>query len=93
VFCERRTYLESEHTLAHFRNVGWHPRLFDRTYCDHTKPVGDGDQKLLDQADRAWRKLVAEQEPLVVDSALAREIDRIVEAARKDLLDDELRPD
>jgi trimethylamine:corrinoid methyltransferase-like protein len=28
LFCERQTYLESEHTRAYFREVGWNPRLF-----------------------------------------------------------------
>ena len=86
VFCERRTYLESEHTLAHFRGVGWRPKLLDRTTCDHTRPTGGEDEKLLAEADRAWRKLVAAQEPPAIEPAFAREIERIVAAARKELL-------
>ena len=86
LFCERRTYLESEHTLAHFRGTGWYPRLFDRKYADHTQPASGADEKLLRQADQAWRKLVAAQEPMVVEPAFARELDRIVDAARAELL-------
>lgn len=86
VFCERRTYLESEHTLAHFRGVGWRPKLLDRTTCDHTRPTGGEDEKLLAEADRAWRKLVAAQEPPAIEPAFAREVERIVAAARKELL-------
>ncbi len=86
LFCERGTYLESEHTLAHFRDIGWNPRLFDRSYFDHTQPAPCGDEKILQQADQAWRQLVAGQTTPTVGSALRRELDRIVTAARKELL-------
>jgi trimethylamine--corrinoid protein Co-methyltransferase len=85
-FCGRRTYLESEHTLAHFRQVGWYPRLLDRGCCDHARPAPAEDEKILRQADELWRRLVASQEPLAVEPAWARQVDRVVEAARKELL-------
>jgi trimethylamine--corrinoid protein Co-methyltransferase len=86
LFGEQRTYLESEHTLAHFRAVGWNPRLFDRAYCNHTQPAPCGDERLLDQADQAWRRLIAQEQPVEVDAAFAREVERIVAAARTELL-------
>jgi trimethylamine:corrinoid methyltransferase-like protein len=85
-FCERQTYLESEHTLKHFRRLGWYPQLFDRTYCDHTRPAPAGDEKLLQKADRRWRELVDAQPASEVELGFARELDRIVAAARKELL-------
>jgi trimethylamine--corrinoid protein Co-methyltransferase len=85
-FCQRRTYLESKHTLSHFRSAGWYPKLFDRACCDHSSPAPSGDDKVLQEADQAWRRLVASQAPIEVDPAFAREIDRIVEAARSELL-------
>ncbi|MCX7826741.1 MAG: trimethylamine methyltransferase family protein, partial [Verrucomicrobiae bacterium] len=86
IFCENRAYLETDHTLAHFRNLGWYPRLLDRAYSDHTKPAPASDEKLLQQADQAWRKLVAAEPAPDIEPAFAREVDRIVEAARKELL-------
>jgi trimethylamine:corrinoid methyltransferase-like protein len=80
LFCERGTYLESEHTLAHFRDIGWNPRLFDRSYFDHTQPAPCGDEQILQQADQAWRQLVASQPPPTVDAATRRELDRITAA-------------
>jgi trimethylamine--corrinoid protein Co-methyltransferase len=88
LFCQSRTYLETEHTAHRYRGLGWYPRLFDRTYCDHTQPAPADDENLLRQADAAWRRLVAAQEPIEVDAAFAAELDRIVEAARKELLTD-----
>ena len=86
LFCERGTYLESEHTLAHFRQVGWNPRLLDRSYFDHTQPAPCGDDRILHQADQAWRQLAANQPAPTLDSAMTRELDRIVTAAKKELL-------
>jgi hypothetical protein len=36
--------------------------------------------------DQAWRKLVAAEPPPEIEPAFAREVDRIVQAARKELL-------
>jgi len=86
LFCERGTYLENEHTLAHFRDIGWNPRLFDRSYFDHTQPAPCGDERILQQADQTWRRLVASQSAPTLDAATRRELDRIVTAAKKELL-------
>jgi len=86
-FCEKGTYLESEHTLHHFRSVLWDSSFFDRTYRHETVlHPGEEDEKLLRKADAAWRELVAGEELPEVDAAFAAELDRIVEAARRDLL-------
>ena len=85
-FCADRTYLESEHTLRHFRQLGWNPRLFDRAACDHAGPANMGDEGLLAEADRTWRELVTSQPPVEREKAFVDELDRIVAAARNDLL-------
>ena len=86
MFCSRRTYLETDHTLRHFRRVGWNPKLFDRSYCVHTAPAGGGDGEILDKADQSWRELVAAGEPIEVEDALVSQIDRIVASAAEELL-------
>jgi len=85
-FCSQRTYLETEHTARHFRQVGWLPKLMDRTYCDHESPAIVSDEDLLEGADQAWRKLVAQQTPPEADPHWVRELDRITAAAREELL-------
>jgi len=86
-FCEKSTYLESEHTLRHFRDVLWATRLFDRTYRRPGNILPhEEDGRILEKADRAWRELVAAQKPLEVDPRFAAELDRIVEAAKRELL-------
>jgi trimethylamine--corrinoid protein Co-methyltransferase len=86
-FCQRSTYLESGHTLRHFRKTLWQPSLFDRTY----RPPGpllphQEDARLLEKADQTWRRLVAARQPRELDPKFAAELDRITEAARADLL-------
>lgn len=86
-FCEQRTYLETEHTLTHFRDILWDPKFFDRRYdkASHYK-AGQKDEDMLSKADQAWKDLVAAQEPIEVAATFRAELDRIVEAARKELL-------
>jgi trimethylamine--corrinoid protein Co-methyltransferase len=89
-FSEDSNYLESEHTLRYFRDVLWQTSIFDRTYRQAAPlPVEESDARLMKKADEAWRKLVAEQEPPNRDANFITELDRIVEAACKDLLSDE----
>ncbi len=85
-FCDGETYLENEHTVNHFRSVGWYPNLFDRTYCDHTQPACLDEQRLLQEADQAWRKLVALQPDIEHDPAFVQEVNSIVDAARKEIM-------
>jgi len=85
-FCRDSAYIETEHTLAHFRDVLWDTRLFDRTYR-REGAIGavEADKRILDKADGAWRKIVARQEPFEVEPGFAAELDRIVDTARREL--------
>ena len=86
-FCEKAAYIQTDHTLKHFRDVLWDPKIFDRTYRKGGDyPAARTDDELLAKADHAWRDLVAAQTPLEVDAKFRAELDRIVEAARKELL-------
>jgi trimethylamine--corrinoid protein Co-methyltransferase len=86
LFCERRTYLETDHTLAHFREVGWMPKLFDRSCCDHAPQMPPGDDPLLRKADQRWRDLVAKQEPPELPPPFVRAVEEVLSAARQELL-------
>jgi hypothetical protein len=45
-----------------------------------------GDEKILAAADRRWRELVAAQPKAKPDPKMVKELDRIVAAARRELL-------
>ena len=89
-FSTRRTYLDTDHTLSHFRQIGWQTQLFDRAYCDHTAPVILGDAKILQAADQRWRELVATQPDSDLDPYLVRELECIVAAAKRELLSEQV---
>jgi len=86
-FCEGTSYLTTEHTARHFRSVLWDSAYFDRTYRrDGPIHAPEEDGKLLRKADAAWREIVAAQrDPDIAPDFLA-ELDRIVAAARQELL-------
>ena len=86
-FGENGTCLESDHTLRHFRGVQWDTRLFDRRYREgESFTPGQADEKILKKADEEWRELVAAQPPAEIEPSFAAEVERMVEAARCDLL-------
>jgi trimethylamine--corrinoid protein Co-methyltransferase len=86
-FCEEQAYIQTEHTLAHFREVMWDMRYFDRTYRRQaTYRQEEADRGILDRADREWRRLVGGYMPPQRDAAFRAELDRIVGAAREELL-------
>lgn len=84
---KKGAYIETEHTLRHFRDVLWDSKYFDRTYRKETSLTPSvHDSKLLEKADEAWRQIVTSQEPIELAPQFIAEVDRIVEAARKELL-------
>ena len=65
----------------------WDPKYFDRSYRkDGNLTPGMHDKGLLDKADKEWRDLVVSQAELECSTQWRAELDRIAEAARKDLL-------
>jgi trimethylamine--corrinoid protein Co-methyltransferase len=86
-FCEGKAYLETEHTLNHFRNIAWDTRLFDRTYRrEQELRPREADERILQEADRRWRSLVESHRSPERDSRFRAELDRIVKKAREELL-------
>jgi len=86
-FCEKGTYLETDHTLRYFRDVLWDSRFFDRTYRqEESLTTAEADDAILSKADQAWRDVVAKHQPIEVDPRFATELDRIVRAAHNELL-------
>jgi trimethylamine--corrinoid protein Co-methyltransferase len=86
-FCQKDTYLGTDHTIRFFRDVLWDSKYLDRTYRgDGSLSPGTHDSRILDKADREWRDLVASQADEKCSAELRAELDRIAEAARKDLV-------
>ena len=78
------SFLAEEHTVRHFRDELWLPgaawtrQTWDAWANEGRRTIGD---RLRDEAKR----ILTEHTPDPIDEKLAAEIDRIVEAARRDL--------
>lgn len=82
-YCEKGTYLESQHTFDHFRDILWDTKVFDRSYGNFGEQHGD--EHILARADQRWRELVAGVADIDIAPDFQAELDRIVSAARLEL--------
>lgn len=71
------------HTVAHFRDEMWMPRLWDRRSWDPW--LQDGGRSMAELADERVQTILSHHRPEPIDPALAREIDAIVDAAKRHL--------
>jgi trimethylamine--corrinoid protein Co-methyltransferase len=86
-FCEKSAYIQTDHTFRHFRDLLWDSQLLDRTTKQERAYLSNReDRALLQKADQAWRRLVETARPVERDKLFLRELNRIVEAARRELL-------
>jgi trimethylamine--corrinoid protein Co-methyltransferase len=86
-FCEHGAYLETSHTLHHFRSVQWDTLFFDRTYRKEGALLPqDADGRILRQADECWKGLVVSHTSPERSTGFRDELDRIADAARSELL-------
>jgi trimethylamine--corrinoid protein Co-methyltransferase len=81
-----RSYLESEHTLTHYRNSLWFPKLLDRHVWrdDLSESVPDTD--LLQRAEAQFNEIVARYAKPEVDEDKLERVRQVVRRARKELL-------
>ena len=79
-------YLTHEHTLAHFRQELWVPRkIWTRDTYDVW--TSKGKQFMGERAQERVEQILSTHQPEPLDPALSRELDRILECARQELVD------
>ncbi|MDI7275021.1 MAG: trimethylamine methyltransferase family protein [Anaerolineae bacterium] len=78
-------YLGLEHTVRHYREEFWIPsRLWDRMSWDAWEEAGA--TTMAERAAARLEEILATHELQPIDEAMAREIDRVVAAARRELV-------
>jgi len=77
-------HLVQPHTAEHFRTELWMPTIFDRSPWDVW--MDQQGKSLVERAAQKVQDILETHEPEPMDEALVREIDGIVESARKHLL-------
>jgi trimethylamine--corrinoid protein Co-methyltransferase len=78
------SYLSEEHTVRHFRRELWLPGAA-WTRQGYGEWEQSGRSTMADRMAREVKRLLASHQVAPLDDALAREVDRIVACARKDL--------
>jgi trimethylamine---corrinoid protein Co-methyltransferase len=74
------SFLAEGHTVRHFKQELWFPQLLDRRFWADWLERGATD--MYERCLAAKAQLLAEHRPTPLEEGLARELDRIVEAAR-----------
>lgn len=77
-------FLADRHTVTHFRRELWSPDLFDRR--DWQSWWEAGAKTMVQRAREKKQRILSQHSPEPIDPALAREIDGIVAAARRELI-------
>ena len=81
-----KSYLDTEHTLRHFRDT-WFPAFLYRGAWEGDAAEFQRDERMLAQAHQQYRRAVARYEPPAVGDDVLKEVRRIVERARRHLLE------
>lgn len=76
-------FIDREHTAAHFRRELWFPRLLDRDYYQIW--MDSGARSTEERCRQAKEEILREHHPEPLSEDLQREIDSIVDLARKSL--------
>jgi len=77
------TFIDRMHTAQRFRSELWFPRVLDRNYYGAWR--GDGARDMAQRCRERKEQILRTHVPEPVSEALARTLDEIVEAARRDL--------
>ncbi len=72
------TYITSEHTVKHMREVSWFPSLTNRNRWDVWKSLGGRD--MVHEAHERVNEILREHHPTYLDERTAKEIDRMAVA-------------
>jgi trimethylamine--corrinoid protein Co-methyltransferase len=79
------SYLDSEHTLEHYRQDLWFPSLVDRTVWSGEPGEVRPDEGLLGRAEAQFREVMSRYRPPEVDRDMLAKAREAVDRARRDL--------
>lgn len=77
------SFIDTDHTARNFRRELWFPRLLDRSF--YQAWLDGGSTSMEERCRQRKREILQAHKPETVDANLGRQLDNIVEAARKEL--------
>jgi trimethylamine--corrinoid protein Co-methyltransferase len=75
------SYFTTEHTLQHFRQEGWFPKLIDQDRYDNW--VESGKKTMLERGIELAKKILANHEVAPLAQEVKKEIESILTKARE----------
>lgn len=79
-------FLDTDHTLAHYRSEHWYPRWLDRRLWQGTEHELRSESETLARIDRHCKEAVVRYTPPAIDPSKIRELTKIFRAAEKSIL-------
>ena len=80
-----KTHLDTDYTMARFRDALWMPDLIPHVYWKEGL-TGVSEADVVDAAHARWKRIVAEHEPYRAPDGMAAGIEKVLERARAELL-------
>lgn len=87
-----RSYLESEHTLRHYRQSLWFPRLFDRGVWRDDRNESHPDAAMLKRAQAQFTEVMSRYSKPEVDEEKLARVRQVVNRAREGLIGSAAQP-
>ena len=78
-------FLDTEHTLAHYKEEQWYPRWLDRTLWQNDAGEHAAEQQMLARMDAYCKDAIRRYEPPALDQSKLAELRRIVQVAEREL--------
>ncbi len=85
-------FLDTEHTLRHYRAEQWYPRWFDRSLYQGPAAEVEAERRMLERMDHYCRDAIARYEPPALDPARLRELRCIFLSAERRILGANITP-
>ncbi|MFO8007291.1 MAG: trimethylamine methyltransferase family protein [Candidatus Brocadiia bacterium] len=78
------SFLETDHTLAHYAGEQYYPRWLDRSRWQGTETERRAERDMLERVDRYWKDAAAAYEQPEIEPAKLRAARQVLEAARQE---------
>lgn len=82
---DQTSFLGIDHTMQHYRDAIWQSEYFSRGPWTTGEAEWTRAERVLDEADEKWRAMLKQYRSPEVDADKLREVDRIIDRARRDL--------
>jgi trimethylamine--corrinoid protein Co-methyltransferase len=79
-------FLDTEHTMRHFKSEQWYPKWLDRSLWRGTSIEIEAEHKMLERIDRYWKDAVERYQKPDVDQLKIDELRRIYQTAERKIL-------